>query len=121
MNNPLKPLLIAAALAAAAAAGAPVAQAADSCPNATIRAQQSSTDLPGCRAYEMVSAIDKNGGDATSVLTSSPDGDRLAYFSMVGFADADATSVVNSYAAVRDPVVGRRSRCSRRSGLRISP
>ncbi len=58
--------------------------------------------LPDGRAYEMVSAVDKNGGDASGALTSSPDGDRLAYYSLIGFADVPASSAVNSYVAARN-------------------
>jgi hypothetical protein len=57
--------------------------------------------LPDGRAYELVSAADKNGGDATSALTSTPDGKRLAYYSIIGFADAQSSSAVNTYLAQR--------------------
>jgi hypothetical protein len=57
--------------------------------------------LPDGRAYELVSAVDKNGGDASSGLASSPDGNRLAYYSIIGFAGADSSSAVNSYVAQR--------------------
>jgi hypothetical protein len=40
--------------------GAAPAQAADSCPNAAIRAAQHSTFLADCRAYEMVTPVKKN-------------------------------------------------------------
>ena len=101
MNRPLKPLLVAAALAVSAAAGASAAQAADSCPNAAIRSQQNTTDLPACRAYEMVSPVDKNGGDAAKAFGSSPDGNRFGFYAAVAFAGIESNASDNSYVAQR--------------------
>jgi hypothetical protein len=103
MNNPLKPLLAVAALAAATAAGAPVAQAADACPNAAIRSQQNTTNLPGCRAYEMVTPADKNGGDATNAFGASADGNRMAFYSAAAFSGIESNAADNSYVAQRGP------------------
>ncbi len=64
---------------------------ADSCANADVRAQQQSFYLPDCRAYEMVSPVDKNGGDVLGFDTdvrSSEAGDRATYASFSGFAGA---------------------------------
>lgn len=56
------PALAATAAAfAAALAGPSSALAADPCPNAEIRAQQKSQHLPGCRAWEQVSPVEKGG------------------------------------------------------------
>ena len=41
----------------------------DTCPNAAIRAQQHAAFLPECRAYEMVSPVDKGGADVTHQMT----------------------------------------------------
>jgi Tol biopolymer transport system component len=82
-----------------AVAGAPAVHA-ETCPNAAIRQQQSSTQLPECRAYEMVTPVDKNGGDTVAV-TSSPDGDRLAFYSDASFAGLEVASTINSYVAQR--------------------
>lgn len=56
---------------------------------------------PDGRAYEMVSAPDKNGSDATAALTSSRDGNRLAYYSSAGFAGSEANNGTSSYLAMR--------------------
>jgi Tol biopolymer transport system component len=70
------------------------------CPNDKLRSETSSEALGECRAYEMVTAPAKNGGD-TAALTSSPDGNRLAYYSTASFAGLEAASTVNSYVAQR--------------------
>jgi hypothetical protein len=57
--------------------------------------------LPDGRGYELVSPPDKNGGDASSALTAAPDGNRVAFSSTAGFADAQSVSTVNSYVAQR--------------------
>lgn len=57
---------------AAAAVAAPAASAdADPCPNAALRAQSSSSHLPECRAYEMVTPSGKQGADAVWGLISN--------------------------------------------------
>jgi hypothetical protein len=48
------------------------------CPNEAIREQQSSTFLPECRAYEMVSP---NGSAPIARWVAALDGERFAYFS----------------------------------------
>jgi hypothetical protein len=71
------------------------------CPNAKLRTETNSAALPECRAYELVSPPDKNGGDANILATSSPDGNRVGFYSFVGFGDAHANSVINSYSSQR--------------------
>jgi hypothetical protein len=71
----------------------PAAASADTCPNADIRAQQHSTYLPECRAYELVSPAQKFGfdtGDAIGVpfVTTSAGGDRVSYFTHNAFTGA---------------------------------
>jgi hypothetical protein len=80
------------------------------CPNETIRVQQGSTRLPDCRAYEMVSPVDKNGGSVSALPLDivwqkafsavSPNGEVAAFWSYQAFANS-VSSNVNSYRAAR--------------------
>jgi hypothetical protein len=80
------------------------------CPNESVRAQQSSTYLPNCRAYELVTPADKSGGSVSAdpyggspqnmVRSTSPDGNAVAYWAYAGFGDAQST-VENPYKATR--------------------
>lgn len=84
------PVILAALLAALAAllfAAAPAA-AADSCPNAAIRAQQGPAveALPDCMALEMVS-VPKTFMQAADRATVSADGQRVLYFSRAALND----------------------------------
>ncbi len=72
------------------------ATAAD-CPNQQAREQNNSTLLPDCRAYEMVSPLDKNGADISNpeentmgmvgVIQSTPDGSKITYHSLGAFGE----------------------------------
>lgn len=62
------------------------ALAEDTCPNAAVRAQNNSLDLPDCRAYEMVSAPFKAGFPAR--LRAFSDEGIVTYVSTGGFADS---------------------------------
>ncbi|HEX6781621.1 MAG TPA: hypothetical protein VF125_06270 [Solirubrobacterales bacterium] len=68
--------------------GGPVAE---TCPNQPRRVEQHATDLPGCRAFEMVSPLDKNGGDVVAdegfVTIAAGDGNGLAFSSKSAFGD----------------------------------
>ncbi len=78
--------------------------AAGACPNEGIREAQGSAFLPECRAYEMVSPVDKNGGDvmANQMRTrSARDGNAIQYASTTAFADAFGTSIGVDYIAQR--------------------
>jgi hypothetical protein len=78
---------------------------ADDCQNAPVRAQQMSGELPDCRAYELVSPLDKKGGDVVGYLTnvrSSASGDRTTFGSFAGFADAPGVRYVVEYLGSRD-------------------
>lgn len=81
------------------------------CPNQVFRTEASAS-LPNCRAYEMVSPLDKNGGDVTSgeiagAFTapnkSSADGERLAFASLRAFLDPDAAPLTSQYLSARGP------------------
>ncbi len=84
--------------------------AADSCPNAAVRAQQSAGYLPNCRAYEQVSPGNKAGadvnGDAVSggssgEVLAAPSGAAAAYSSFGAFANAPSGGWPSWYRAVR--------------------
>jgi hypothetical protein len=69
----------------------------ESCVNEVRREEQHSTFLPDCRAYEMVSPIDKNGGDidaaGNEATIASADGNGIVYSSRAGFADSGGSGV----------------------------
>jgi hypothetical protein len=67
------------------------ALASDTCPNAEVRSEQASSFLADCRAYEMVSPVEKEGGDVSTSPTEeqiSPDGERVKFISMTAFGGA---------------------------------
>ncbi|MGC1852003.1 MAG: hypothetical protein WA687_06145 [Solirubrobacterales bacterium] len=74
------------------------------CPNEAFRGGIS-TFLPDCRAYEMVSPIDKNGGNILvlneGTVQASPDGDKLTYNALPTFGDVQNSFIVNQYLASR--------------------
>jgi hypothetical protein len=87
---------------------APASLAAESCPNA---GRPGAGFLPDCRAWELVSPIDKNGGDilADSGRTrAATDGNAVAFASLTAFGDAVGTGVSTDYMALRgtDPDPG---------------
>jgi DNA-binding beta-propeller fold protein YncE len=57
------------------------ADAADTCPNATIRAEQNATGLAECRAYEQITPREKEGVAIETQISvqSAPSGDAIAY------------------------------------------
>ena len=88
----------------------PAATGGVSCPNEVFRSGLSGF-LPDCRAYEMVSPVNKSGGDIHSLLDllnltqalsqSSTDGNRFTYSSYRAFADPEAAPMSNQYLAQR--------------------
>ena len=83
------------------------------CPNDEFRSGTAAL-LPDCRAWEMVSPLDKAGGDIivlaetttrepTVLQQAAVSGDRLAYGSYRSFGDALSASFTTQYIAARGP------------------
>ena len=88
-----------------------------SCPNEALRAGPGAL-LPDCRGYEMVSPVDKNGGNADAfelegfkpnydykgIDQGAPGGDQLTYSVGAAFGGAEGSALVNQYLASRSEV-----------------
>jgi sugar lactone lactonase YvrE len=85
------------------------------CPNTALRSG-TSAQLPDCRAHEMVSPVDKEGGEVLPLFSITgfpagidqgvPAGEAFTYSSYRAFADPEAAPFTSQYVARRDPVVG---------------
>ena len=103
------PMSILAALAATGVGGALWSASASACPNEEIRQAQSSSFLPGCRAYELVSPPgDAKGGaniGADPARTKAAvNGDAIAFDSLAAFGDASGYETLGAeYVSQRSP------------------
>ncbi|MEZ5076452.1 MAG: NHL repeat-containing protein [Solirubrobacterales bacterium] len=80
------------------------------CPNDAFR-PAAAAFLPDCRAYEMVSPVDKNGADISVVFTSlnepaglnqvTPDGEALTYSAYRAFGEVESAPYASQYLATR--------------------
>ncbi len=91
----------------------PTAAHAEGCPNETARSQQASSFLPDCRAYEMVSPLEKNGADivdslsATGILQASSDGTKVTYISQGSFSSPQGAPIGSQYlSTLTSPTTG---------------
>jgi hypothetical protein len=98
----------AAALATPLAGGSAIA--AEACPNAMIRASQSATFLPECRAYEEVTPPYKQGYDLSAAVPGAyaADGARVVLASLAGLrgveGQGESAVLPAIYEAVRGPL-----------------
>jgi hypothetical protein len=79
-----------------------------SCPNEAVRIEQQATILPDCRAWEMVSPVEKNGGNIELEdwnTPTSPDGNVIGFQSKGGFGDTKGSAIVGltQYVSRRGP------------------
>jgi hypothetical protein len=77
------------------------------CGNQAVRVEQHAQALPECRAWEMASPVDKNGGNITSEgsnVIAATDGNGVQFVSRAGFADTKGSGPVGltQYVASRD-------------------
>jgi hypothetical protein len=81
--------LLAVSLLPASSSGSSLDGNGETCPNEALRKEQNS-QLADCRAYELVSPTDKNGGDIVGdgqTTISSVDGDAVTFSSRASFGD----------------------------------
>ncbi|HYP56554.1 MAG TPA: NHL repeat-containing protein [Solirubrobacterales bacterium] len=85
----------------------------DACPNDALRSGPGA-NLPDCRAYELVSPLDKGNTDVgllrerrfTELNQAAPSGNRFTFSSIAAFGDPEGGSYISQYLAGRDPATG---------------
>jgi hypothetical protein len=69
------------------------------CPNAQLREENRSSELPDCRAYEMVSPPDKNGNDAAAgdlrAHIAAADGDSVSFETFGALPGSQSATALN--------------------------
>jgi hypothetical protein len=96
------------------------------CANQSFRIG-ASAKLPDCRAYELVSPLDKNNGDIeaskSAVSQAAADGQRMTFFSNSIFANPEAGPLASQYLAERQAGEGwsTRSISPPRNSLSLYP
>jgi hypothetical protein len=78
----------------------------EACPNSAFRLVGPSAMLPDCRAYELVTPVDKNGSDIVGNNRStivSDSGDRFAFAALGGIGDTEGSGgfAISQYIATR--------------------
>jgi hypothetical protein len=76
-------------------------EAAAACQNEALRAEARSTQLPQCRAYELVSPVDTADSGVLSFYGAAPGGEAAEFVSVGGFAGVGSDDAFNSYIARR--------------------
>jgi hypothetical protein len=98
-------LVAASVLGAAALGGVPsVVLADEGCVNEALRQEQQATSLPDCRAWEMVSGQEKNGGNVASVPSrtrAAVGGEAATFVSLDGFGDVAGMGTDAEFESVR--------------------
>jgi NHL repeat len=86
------------------------------CPNQAFRTDLPSAHLPDCRAYELVSPLDKSGGDVgtnepfafqpLALYQAASDGSRIIYGSFTAFGEPESAPLYSQLLSERDPGAG---------------